>query len=189
KEIGGAADGIGLEALLDRVLHVLGGHLAEAFVEHHARAQLERPRAHLARGLPLGGEAGLIREGLRIALDERIEDVIPQGLLGLRVPPGQRRFGAPLPDGDDEPIALGRGAGAQDEGAARREERNGSCPLEKDPTPHPSAHRHALPPWSKNRARSYPMSAPRQCAPLWGTRGGGVTGRARRRRAARRSRS
>ena len=144
KEIGGAADGIGLEALLDRVLDVLRGHLAEALVEHHARAQLERPRAHFARGLPLGGETGLIREGLRIALDERIVDVIPQGLLGLRVPPGQRCLGAPLADGDDQPIALRRGAGAKDEGSARREERGRSRLLEKDPPPGPTDHRPIL---------------------------------------------
>jgi len=57
----------GLEILLDGELDVVGGHLAVAFVELHARAELERPRSELVRGLPFRRQPGPILEGLGIA--------------------------------------------------------------------------------------------------------------------------
>jgi hypothetical protein len=101
---------VGLEILLDGELDVLGGHLAEALVELHARAQLESPRPELVRGLPFGGEPRTILEGLGIAHDQRIVDAVPQGLLGLAGAPRERRLDAPLSHGDDQPLAGGDGA-------------------------------------------------------------------------------
>src|SRR5207245_5513758 len=81
EERGRAALRIGLEVLLDRELHVLGGHLAEALVELDARAQLERPRPELVRRLPFRGEPGTIFEGLRVAHDQGVVRAVPQRLL------------------------------------------------------------------------------------------------------------
>ena len=103
---------VGLEALLDGELHVLGRSSRrsprgtsrpERSLNVHVRISFER--------LPLGGEARAVLEGLGIALDQRVVDAVPQGLLGLRVAPGEGRLGAPLADGDDEAVGLGRGAG------------------------------------------------------------------------------
>src|SRR5262249_43083623 len=110
--------GVRFHVLLDRELDVLGRELAPALVESHARTQLERPGLELVRRLPFGGEPGSVLERLRIALDERIVDAVPQGLLGLHGPPRERGLGAPLADGDDQTIA-----GRRARGTRRRENR------------------------------------------------------------------
>src|SRR5262249_15294727 len=114
-----AAAGVRLQVLLDRELDVLRRELAKSLVELHAGTQLERPRLELVRGLPFGGEPGAVLERLRIALDERIVDAVPQRLLRLGGAQSERRLGAPLPDGDGEAIAC-RAAG----GTSRREDRS-----------------------------------------------------------------
>ena len=96
---------IWLEVLLDGELHVLRGHLAEPFVELHARTELERPRLELVRGLPLGRQARAVLEGLRVAHDQRVVGAIPQGLLGLARAPREGRLDPPLADRHDEAVA------------------------------------------------------------------------------------
>ena len=119
--VGRASQRVGLEALLDGPLDVLGRELAPALVKLHARAELERPGPHLVRGLPFRGQPRAVPEGLRVAHDERIVDAVPQRLLGLNRSPGKRRLGSPLADGDHETIAGGRRAAG---GERRRRERH-----------------------------------------------------------------
>ena len=109
----GAARRVRLEVLLDRELHVLGGHLAEPLVELHALAQLEGPGSHLVRRLPFRGQPRTHSKGLGIARDERVVDAVPEGLLRLARAPGERRLQAPLPDGDHQLVALGGRARGQ----------------------------------------------------------------------------
>jgi len=101
---------VGLEILLDGELDVLGGHLTEALVELHARAQLEGPRPELVRGLPFGGEPRTILEGLGIAHDQRIVDAVPQRLLGLAERHANGVSMPHCPTATDQPLAGGDGA-------------------------------------------------------------------------------
>src|SRR5262245_55184152 len=100
-----AAARVRLHVLFDRELDVLRGQFAPALVELDARPQLERPRPHLVRRLPLRGQAGTILERFRVAHDQRVVDAVPQRLLALGRSPGERRLGAPLPDGHHQTIA------------------------------------------------------------------------------------
>jgi hypothetical protein len=139
EEVGRAAERVGLVALLDGELDVLGSQLSVALVERHTGPQLEGPRAHLVGGLPLGGQPRAVLPRLRIAHDERVVDAVPQRLLGLDRAPGERRFCAPLADGDDEAITLGEGARGQPRSADQRCG-DGSRALQKGPPVDPSAH-------------------------------------------------
>ena len=95
---------VGPQILLDGELDVLGRHLAEAFVELHARAELERPRPELVRRLPFRRQPRHVPERLRVAHDQRVVHAVPQRLFRLAGAPGKRGLDAPLADGHDEPV-------------------------------------------------------------------------------------
>src|SRR5262249_2268264 len=133
EEVRGAAERVGLEALLDRELDVFGRHLAPALVELHAGTQLERPRAHLVGRLERSGQRGAVLPRLDVAQDERVVDRVPERLLRLHAAPGERSLRTPLPDGDGQTIGLRRRA-RHDQTRARHDGRGQPGPSEKRST-------------------------------------------------------